>query len=322
MRTLIAAAVVALLGSGTAGAGGPNTLTLLALEPPAVFLAGGYDIQLDVSPSDRGKLFDQALALHLTDPNRGAPLGRAALRPPRVPGPDHFAVHGGEGATGILAAAPAGTNRQQMVLRTTLEDPEYWEAWDIQQTAGGEWRFCLGREATLRARVDVVDGADGRVLSQERVEWVEPSRECGTSREEAQQRALSEESLADFATDSLAREVANRVAPRWEEVEVRLVRKGASGRGHKLMRSGDLVAATRWYVAAAAKAGDDPWLHYHAAVLLTAGFHFGQAREHLAKARAVEDAPLFAEWEESLHERERAALMLRRMGVPQEPLRY
>lgn len=329
MRTALLAAFVA-LSAPSADAGGPNSFVFLALEPPPVHLAGGYVIQLQPAVGDSGRLFDQALSLHLQDPYRGAPASRRAARTPRGPGPDHFAVLQAPGllaTAGGLAAAPDVGPAQRLVVQVLVEDAEFWEAWQIDQAhldsgAPGSWNFCLARDATVHAQLRAFDGVDGRLVAQQDVEHVESASDCGANREDAMMRVTPEASLAEFAVDGLARLVADRVAPRWVAVEARLVRKGGAGRGHKLVRSGDLPAATRWYVDASSSSPQDPWLRYHAAVLLTAGFHFGPAREHLSAARDLADEPIFADWEEELHRRERAALMLRRMGVPQEPLRY
>ncbi len=331
MRAVLLASVLA-LASPSVDAGGPNTFTFLALEPPAVHLAGGYQIRLQPSAGERHDLLDQALALHLQDPLRGAPDSRRAAPPPGGPGPSFLAVVAGPGSRAVvggLAAAPSAPSApiaQQLVVSVTLEDPEFWEAWTVDQAQPegqvGSWSFCLSREATLRAQLLVQDGVSGRVLEQAPLIYVEAASDCGATREDAAQRVTPEDALAEFAVDGLARSVADRVSPRWVAVEARLVRKGPSARGHKVLRSGDLAAATRWFVDASARDPEDVWLRYHAAVLLTAGFHFGAARDHLAGARARADELLFAEWEEEIHRRERAALMLRRMGVPQEPIRF
>lgn len=329
MRTVFLAAIVA-LSAPSADAGGPNSFTYLALEPPPVHLAGGCVIQLQPAVGDSGRLFDQALALHLRDPNRGVLPHRRGLRKTPGPGPDHFEVLQAPGllaTAGGLASAPGIGAAQRLVVQVVVEDAEFWEAWQIDQSqvegaATGAWNFCISRDATVRAELTALDGVDGRVIAQQPVEYVESVTDCGVDRQEAMMRVTSEASLAEFAVDGLARTVADQVAPRWVAVETKLVRKGGAGRGHKLIRSGDLAAATRWYVDAVAKSPQDPWLRYHAALLLTVGFRFGEARDHLATARQLADDPLFAAWEEELHRRERAALMLRRLGVPQEPLRY
>ncbi len=323
MRAAFLASMLA-LAAPAADAGGPNTFQFLALEPPPVHLAGGYEIALEPVEGERGALFDQSLRLHLQDPWRGAPANRRAGAVPRGPGPGWFAVRDGPGllaSSGALAAAPA---TKALVVHLALEDAEYWEAWRIDPApeSGGGWSFCLSRDATLRGRLRVLDGVTGRPVDEGPISYVESSTDCGGSRDEALQRVPAEDSLAEFALEGLAETIADRVAPRWVPVEARLVRKGGAGRGHRLIRSGDLGAATRWYLDAARKDPEDPWLHYHAALLLTAGLHFALAREHLAAARAASDELLFAEWEDELHRRERAALMLRRMGVPQEPLRF
>ncbi len=329
MRTLLLAAIV-VLSAPSSGAAGPNSFVFLALEPPPVHLAGGYDIDLQPTRGSNARLLDQALTLHLRDPYRGAPASRRGALLPTGPGPNHFAVHQSPGllaVAGSLAAAPDVGSPQRLVIDVVVEDPEYWEAWRIDQSqldggASGGWSFCLSRDATLRGHVTVRDGVDGSVISHQPIEYVESASDCGSSREDASRRVTPEATLAEFAADGLARVIADRVAPRWVPVEARLVRKGPSTRGHKTIRAGDLGAAIRWYTAAAAKSPDDPWLRYHAAVLLTAGLHFGQAKEHLSVARQLADEPLFADWAETLHQRERAALMLRRMGVPQEPVRF
>jgi hypothetical protein len=326
MRSLLLA-VLFCTPALSASSAGPNTFTWLALEPPPIVLAGGYDIELTNTPGDSGPLLDQALALHLQDPNRGAPLGRRIDEAQAGSRPDHFAVLAGPNqVASVRAAAPSSRRGQRLVLGVVLEDPEYWEAWEIDQsqnegTSGG-WSFCLSRDATLRATLTATDPVDGRVVKQTPVEYVESATDCGVDRADAARRVTPESTLAEFAVDGLARHIADQVAPRWVAIEARLVRKGGAGRGHKLARSGDLRAATRWYVDASIKSPQDPWLRYHAAVLLTAGFHFAAARENLSAARMLADDPLFEVWEEELHRRERSSLMLRRIGVPQEPVRY
>ncbi len=161
------------------------------------------------------------------------------------------------------------------------------------------------------------------MLAEAPLEATDSSQGCGDTRREAEQRVIGEMALAQDTLGLLAVEAANQVAPRWETVSTFLIRKGGAAKGHKILRAPlDLRTATRWFVDHANAKPDDPWLRYHAAVLLTAGFHFADAREHLDAARALSDELLFASWDEELHRRERAVLMLRRLGVPQEPLAF
>lgn len=325
-------ALVLVLLPGLALGASPYKVDLTFLEPPPIHMAGGYVIELDATTGTGGPVLDELVYRELTDPTRGSEARRLPAVNPRPVGPDFLAVRP---APGLLAsaAAPArepGPGGQSMRVQVALEDPEFWEGWKVDQfqtaiddASPGSWSFCLTREATVRGRLRAVDGHDGSVLAEVPIKSVDASQACGDTRREAEQQVVAEVALAQDALTLLAVKVANQVAPRWETVPTFLVRKGGAARGHKLLRAPiDLRTATRWFVDRSAAQPDDPWLRYHAAVLLTAGFHFAEARDHLAAARELSDELLFSDWEEELHRRERAVLVLRRLGVPQEPVAF
>jgi hypothetical protein len=273
-----------------------------------------------------------AIESAVSDPRRGLPAGFSLpTEVAAIAGPQDVPVVPAARLDGPLGGAQ-GTEISRwaevrellgagLLVTGEMEVPEAEDRVTEEGSSGSHLgpRVCILRVARGALHLRVLDASSAQVRLARQVPLIAQMQRCGSDRVQADVGLPSVDEIARDGIPTVARAVADLVAPRWVVHRIVLEKTKSNAAGLALLKSGQLRAAAAMLLEAADATPSDGHLQVAAAVALAGTHHHAEARRRMEVALVLEKRPAWERLAAQLGVIAREAERLRRMGLAMYP---